>query len=75
MQSVNHRYLSSNKYFYRSCRVMERSIPSAVNTALSHQATELEVTALCSLMKEISRFISMPRMGLVLSSELQLGTN
>jgi len=44
------------------------SIPAAVNTALSHRATELEVIALCGLTKEISRFVSMPRNGLVLSS-------
>ena len=30
------------------------SIPSAVNTALSQQATELEVKALYGLMKEIN---------------------
>ena len=44
------------------------SIPAAANTALSQQATELEVTALSGSMKEISNLVSFPRMGLVFSS-------
>ena len=41
------------------------SIPAAVNTALSQRGTELEVTALYGLMKEIN---NLPWMGLILSS-------
>ena len=44
------------------------SIPAAVNTALSQRATELEVTALCGLMKEVNNLVSSPHIGLVLSS-------
>ena len=44
------------------------SIPAAANTTLSQWATELEVTALCGLMKEISNLASFPWMGLVFTS-------